>query len=412
MVGIPTVALTAALAAAPVLAVDVTATKAISFFVFMGATGFLLGWLLGDEYRILPSIGKNAPRQAPSDLDRKAEVAVERLANGEAAPEIAEIIQATRSPNQVASVFPGQRVQRLVELLQEAPPSDQARRPRQEHLYTLLTHIATWAPEELRVPLACTLGRALPVHRSLIPNLLEVCKAHPALWNDLQSRFDEAGARDPSMARYLESHAGPDQAFVRRANDQFMNEMERFRRLCEDQGAGLGALASPELKEMIRHELVVLELSRGASRRFMWLASNARIVLKVLTPEQLAIIEGAVRQGVASACAFVSRAVLVWAHAGDQQTALRMIDALAEAANDHATAADALFGLIHGIRPTRNHPQLTPTQSVLRKRAFEHLQQLAQRSYEVRATLSTHGLLGAHYQDPGDDEVTLDSTAF
>lgn len=412
MVGILAVALPASLSVTPLLAVEVTATKAISFFVFMGATGFLLGWLLGDEYRLLPSIGRRSSAHLPADVEQKANAVVEKLAAGESAPEVAEVMTATRSPNEVAAVFPGVRVQRLVGLLQDAPVTDQARRPRQEQLYALLTHIATYAPEDLRVPLACTLGRVLPIHRGLIPQLLDVCKAHPALWNDLQSRFDEAGARDPAMARYLESHAGPDQTFVRRANDQFMNEMERFRRLCEDQGAGLGALASPELKEMIRHEMVVLELSRGASRRFMWLSSNARIVLRVLTPEQLAAIETAVRQGVASACAFVARAILVWAHTGDEGAAIRMIDALAEAANDHAPAADALFGLIHGIRPTRNHPQLTPAQSNLRKRAFDHLQILAHRSYEVRATLSTHGLLGAHYHDPGEDETTLDSTAF
>ena len=108
------------------LAVDVTPVKAVSFFIFMGATGFILGWLLGDEYRLLPGLGGSAPQHVPEDLERKAESAIERLTRGEPAPEIGEIIAATRSPNEVAALFPGQRVQRLVALLQDAPPADQA----------------------------------------------------------------------------------------------------------------------------------------------------------------------------------------------------------------------------------------------------------------------------------------------
>jgi hypothetical protein len=174
----------------------------------------------------------------------------------------------------------------------------------------------------------------------------------------------------------------------------------------------VGALVNPELKAMIDREFFVLELSRSASRRFMWLSSNARVTLLMLNSAQLDVLEGAVRQGIAPACALAARSVLLWAYEGNQDRAVRMVEALAEAAGDHSTAADALFGLIHGIRPTRNHPKLNASQSAVRHHAYDLLQELSQRSYDVRATLITHGLFGASYEEPSDEDVTLDSTAF
>lgn len=387
---------------------EFTLPRVALFTTGMVVAGFLIGRLLGDEFQLFSGV-----RRAPAGTDPAllAEQVLEALKAGDAHPATQVVIDAMRSPNDVTALFPGDRVQALVALLQEPPgASDPSRKTRWDQLYALLAHITAFAPEDLRLPLACTLGRALPAHRGLTAPLLEACRRHPGLWNDLQARFDEAASRDPHVQKFLETHAGSDQAFVRKANDQFMNEMERFRRLCEDKNAGM-SVVTPELQAMINREMLVLELSRSASRRFMWLSSNARVTLRVLTNEQFDVLDNAVRQGVASACALAARGVIVWTHEENTDRAVRMVDALTDAAAEHSTAVDALFGLIHGIRQTRNHPKLNSTQLTVRRLAFENLQALAKKSYEVRTTLLTHGLLGSQYEDPSEEDVTLDSTA-
>jgi hypothetical protein len=387
---------------------EFTLPRVAVFTTGMVISGFLIGRLLGDEFRLFAGVRRGPPGIDPAVL---AVQVTDALKAGDAHPATQVLIDSIRSPNEVAALFPGDRVQALVALLQESPgASDPSRKTRWDQLYALLAHITAYAPEDLRLPLACTLGRALPAHRGLTAPLLESCRRHPGLWNDLQARFDEAASRDAHVEKFLETHAGSDQAFVRKANDQFMNEMERFRRLCEDKSAGM-SVVTPELRAMIDREMMVLELSRSASRRFMWLSSNARVTLRVFTAGQVDVLESAVRQGVASACALAARGVIVWALDEETDRAVRMVEALTDAAAEHSTAVDALFGLIHGIRQTRNHSKLNGTQLAVRRLAFENLQGLAKKSYEVRTTLLTHGLLGSQYEDPGEEDVTLDSTA-
>jgi hypothetical protein len=144
----------------------------------------------------------------------------------------------------------------------------------------------------------------------------------------------------------------------------------------------------------------------------MWLPSNARVVVSRMAPAQIATLMGGVRQGVAAACALTSRAVLVWAANGQLSQAEAAVDALGAAAVEHGPAADALFGLLHGIRPTRRSPALNAAQSAIRRRVFEHLQENARTTFAVRTLLQTHGLFNAAYSEPDQEESTLESTNF
>lgn len=387
---------------------EVTTPRAAGFLLLMAVTGYLIGVFVGDEYPLLRRRGI-----ALADADRLVEQAVRQLQAGEPVPELPVLLSRITSASDVDTLFADDRIERLLSCLKDASAlGDPARRARFEAAYQLLAHLVLHAREDLRIPLAAALGRVLPVHTGLVPHLLEACRRHPDLWNDLQGRFDEAGGREASVARTLEAQAGPDQPWVRRANDLFMNEMERFRRLCEDSDVGMGRIAAPELKAMLAREFTVLQTSAGTSRRFSWLPSNARTVLRLFTPEQVEILFDAVRDGLAGACALASRCVLVWSADGEAEKAEEMVDAMAEAAATHVPAADALFSLLHNIRPTKRHPRLSTVQSALRRRVYDHLQALSKSRYEVRAMLTTQGINNAPYREPTEDEQTLESTAF
>lgn len=402
-------------AALVAVSVEVTPLRALGFLLAMGIGGYAIGQLLGDDYRLLGALDRGRGRAGPRPADADATVAalVSELEVGEVPAQLDDVIKLIRSADDVADLFSEDRIQRMVALLQDPnAPADPAKKAWLEAQYRLLAHISQHAAEPLRLAIACTLGRILPWHRGLAPWLLTVCARHPDLWNDVQSRFDDAAARDPSVKRFLEAHASHDKAFVQRANDLFMSEMQRFQRLCQDYAAGLEAIPAAELDRMIQRELTVVDLSGGTSRRFMWLPSNVRVVLDRLSDAQVLILLGAARRGVPGACALTSRAVLVWSINDQPQLAEEAVDALADAAREHPAAADALFGLLHGIRPTRRHPKLTPVQASVHRIVWEQLQEAARDTYNVRSLLQTHGLINAAYAEPDEEESTLESTNF
>jgi hypothetical protein len=333
---------------AAALNLEVTPVRALAFLGAMGAVGYGMGRLLGDEFHLFPVRPVPRPR---AQTDARVAAALSAIESGVPIPDMPELMQSIASANDVAILFADDRIQRLVTALQEpASQADANRRTRLEEVYQLICHVVVHAADDLRVPLAAALGRILPWHRGLVPWLLAACARHPDLWNDLQACFDDAAAKDPSVRRFLDSQAGSDRPFVQRANDMFMSEMARFRRLCEDYNVGLETIPSAELDRMIQRELTVLERSGTASRRFMWLPSNVRVVISRMSDAQVGTLLGGVRQGIAPACALASRAVLVWTANGRRDHAEAAVDALAAAANEHGAAADALFGLLHGIR--------------------------------------------------------------
>jgi hypothetical protein len=314
----------------------------------------------------------------------------------------------------VDRLFGGDRLEPLLTVLERpVAAGDPSKKGRRDDVYALLAHIASMSAQPLRVGLAAAMARALLRHRHLAPHLIEVARHDPDIWNDVQGLVENAANHDPGVRRFLDNHANDSIDFVRRASDLYLNEMVRFRRLCEDSAlAGIGAVVQGELASMIEREFTVLEVSGAPSKRFVWLVSQPRAVKPFINEERVEVLIDSAQRGAADACALAAQLALVTLNEdGDDQFIDEVLDALGYGASRHLAAADALLGLFSGIRPKGRAKRLSPRQDAVRRRVYDVLQRAGSASFEVRAMLGTHGIRGEHYPELVEDEPSHERTS-
>jgi hypothetical protein len=369
----------------------------------MVGAGYVLGRVLGDDYALLPFMQSGSKANTP-EAQAMVKAALTAAERNEPIPDMPGLIALIDGPEAVDKLFSGDRLEPLLSVIERPPGNgDPAVKSRREDVYSLLSHIASMAVEPLRIGLAAAMARGLGRHRHLAPHLIEVARRDASIWNDVQDLVDHAANLDPGIQRFLDAHAGPDAAFVRKANDIYLNEMVRFRRLCEDRvriGEDLGKhVVDGELGRMLQREFTVLEVSGAPSKRFVWLVSQARAIEPLIDDERMEILIDSTQRGSPDACALGAQLAIVYLEDDRNEGVVQeLIDALGYGAMRQLPAADALLGLF-GSLSTGTGGKLSEAQRKVRRRSFELLQRAGSANFEVRAMLGTHGLGGGEYPE-------------
>jgi hypothetical protein len=381
---------------------DITIPMALGFFVAMTLAGLAIGKVLGDEFQLLPSLSGG------SDVDDAqirawAVEAVEAIRNGDKAPHLSELAASIQGPTQAAHAFGEGRLEQLGQVL-ERPASayDPAARAHLDHAYALLAHLASVSGANERMEIVATMLRRVPEHRRLASHLIQVAKTHPDVWNDVQHRLDDLAAKDAQLGRLMEEQAGPGERFVADATGSYMTDMVRFKRLSEDHGNGMGGIVDNELKSMIAHEFLFLELSGHVTRRFLWLPTEIWRIHKLIEHTHVSIALDAAGRGVAEAASLLTQVVLSWTREGGRlDDSAEVIEGLGEAAMEHASAADALIGIFVGLHPRDG--DLNSEQKKVRKAAYLAIEEASHENYEVLTRMAAQQIPPNLYEDDSDD---------
>jgi len=109
--------------------VEVTPGRAAAFLAAMGAVGYAMGRAMGDDYHLLPLIGSFGNRRAQGS--QLVVAAIEAIEKDEPIPDLADVLGAISSANDVVALFADDRIRRLVGALHTpaTPTSGTTSRP-------------------------------------------------------------------------------------------------------------------------------------------------------------------------------------------------------------------------------------------------------------------------------------------
>lgn len=365
---------------------------AIGFFVLMTVAGWAIGKVLGDEFHILPTL---AGRTEISDEEARAlaDAALDQLEGGETIDNMADLLAAVNGPTRVAYVFDDSRMQRLLKVI-ERPSSayDPRQRKHLENTYGVLAHLAKVVEAPERLELLAHMVRRLPDHPRLSAYMILVAKSHPNSWNDVAHAIEHEATDDSVISRIVDEQAPRGQQFVASADDHYMTDMVRFKRLAEDRANGMGTIVDNELNAMIAHELMFLALADRVTRRFQWLPTEAASIEDLITPDHLDVLIDASMNGVQEAPGLLAQLALAWAKQDVRPDDIEsVLDGLGDAASQHGSAADGLIGIFKGTELIHS---LSPAQAKLRERAHATLIEASKANYEVVTRMATQHLPG------------------
>ncbi len=307
----------------------------------IGAVGYAVGRRRGNNRTIAEEI-----RARSTDMEAvraRIDAVVGELREHRFTEKLERLVEFnTRHPFAVEP-FDEQRVDEVLASLgrlghaEGAAPARHRADERRTNLYVLLSQIAAHGERDRALQVVASLCREVVDDSNVAAYLVEIAQERPWTWLYSTAVLDQL----------IASH---DEKFVRAANQQGAELLERFNRLANDYAGNFADVVANELRDVFDVEMTFLRRSGRPARRFHWIASNVELVSSMWTAADVDVVMEAVHGGVPQTAAAVSRLGL--ARAGDaEQVALvdHIIDELGRAATDHTRAADALLALFTAL---------------------------------------------------------------